>query len=407
MTSSLSSLFYYLAQECAQSSGIRIQRSHIYQLVAAAMGYGSWESFRMHCALTDGVGDKPPLMPSSLTGRANQLGLNGQSEVVVGTLIASLQQRDIRALKLSELSTLFLRHGKWPVNGFWEYRTPDHPDDWDSADEDFEVDDAGKLDWLAALRTSKVLHASLSERLASGDQTCHLWLAALLRCQKPNSYLQNEAARGRLLNITEQGMRDKYLQDLPKFEQYCQHLKAAAESGDALAAIECALALGEDKWLANADFQNNPELLLSAAENCQDEERATSFLLRGSELGHQQALEHLAAAGHPTGIEHLAKLGNRDSLLSMAMRALDAHDHEQAWLWQAVAQEYDHDLQHASAIAYHFEGPHADEPYDDDMGGPAYVLELELIELPPISTENFIRVRQRAQSLISGYRSPG
>lgn len=401
MTSSLSSLFFSLAQECAQHSGVQVQRTHVYQLVAAAMGYGSWESFRMQCTLTDGVGDKPPLEPSLLAGRARQLGLNGKTDAVVGALANSLQARDIRAIKVAELSRLMHHHGKWPVRGFWEYKAANPSSHWDDPDTpDAEIDDPDAFEWLGALRASPILQASLLERVASGDKNSHLWLAALLRCQKPNSYLHDEAERGRLLNITEQGMRDRYLRDLPKFEHYRQHLQAAAESGIALAAIECALVFGEDKWLSIADFRNDPELLLSAAENCLDEEKATNFLLRGSELGHQQALVHLAAKGHPAGIEHLARQGDRYSLAAMARRSIEASNHEQAWIWQVVAQEYGLDLRDGSAAAYHSEGLHEGEPYDDDVGGPLEVIELETVELQPISPEAFERVRERALSLL-------
>ncbi len=405
MSTSLSSLFFNLAQECAQHSGVRVQRTHVYQLVAAAMGYGSWESFRMQCVLTDGVGDKPPLEPSSLAGRARQLGLNGQTDVVVGALATSLQTRDIRALKHSDLSSLMLQHGRWPVRGSWEFKASDPSDYWDSPDsDDSDIDDSDAFDWLGALRSSPILRASLLERAASGDKNSHLWLAALLRCQKPNSYLHEEAERGRLLNTTEQGMRDRYLRDRPAFDLYQNHLRAAAESGIALAAIECALVFGEDQWLANADYQDNPELLLSAAENCGDDAQATSFLLRGSELGHEQALEHLAAQEHPAGLEHMAKLGDRDALVKMATHALEEHNPHQAWMWQIVAQGYGLDLQDDSANAYHSEGPHANELYDEDLGGPLHVIELETVELPPIAPRDFKRVQKSARLLLKGSR---
>lgn len=142
------------------------------------------------------------------------------------------------------------------------------------------------------------------------DPTSHLALAALLRCRRPNPCLHDEALRGRALNSTEEAMRAEYLRHVPQFDAYEHHLHAAAKAGVALAAIECALVFEEEQWLAGADFQKNPELLLAAAEVVRDSSRATDYLLRGSELGHQLALEYLAARGHPAGIEHTATQGD-------------------------------------------------------------------------------------------------
>lgn len=415
MDTSLRSLFFSLANDCSAASGMQIKRTHVYQLVAACFGYGSWEAFRMKCVLADRVGGTPSAQLGAPLGRAVQMGLAPakQTEGLIQALLAAVQKRDLRALEIAEVQRILLRHGRWPVRGQWEFDAAGRSDDaWDSADlDESDAEEGGEeevrdeLDWLSALRASSVLRASLSERALAEDPTSHLALAALLRCRRPNSYLHDEALRGRILNRTEEAMRAEYLRHVPQFAAYEHHLRAAAKAGVALAAVECALVFGEEHWLAGADFQNNPELLLAAAEVVRDDSQATDYLLRGSELGHQLALEHLAARGHLVGIEHTATQGNRDSLVIMAKRALDEGEVAEAWKWQAVAEEYGIDLRDAEARAYHSEGQHAGEAYDDDVGGPAYVLDHDTVDLPQASPEVLVRAREQAAEIVAGARN--
>ncbi len=404
---SLRSIFFDLENRITQISGVQVRRTHLYQLVAAAFGYGSWESLRWQAVLTDKVGTIPTLSPGPLVGRAIQLGYgaDGQSEPVVSALVSVICAMDLRAMRLSELAELMRHHGKWPVRGCWEFKRND-PDieEHDFGDEDEDEDNDENTDWLDSVRSSAVLRAALADRASRGHPQSHLWLAVLFRCREPQPYLHDEALRGRQLNITEEKMRVNYLRDVPKFAAYRQHLQAAAESGIALAAIECALVFGEDRWLAAADYEDNPELLLAAAGCMRDESQADNYLLRASELGSQLALEHLAALGNPAGIEHMATQGDRPSLLTMARQSLVQLNLEEAWTWQSVAGEYGLNLLDGSPQAVSSEGSHAGESYGDDVGGPLDVLEMDTIALPEISLDSRQRAKQRAIEIVEEAR---
>jgi hypothetical protein len=88
----------------------------------------------------------------------------------------------------------------------------------------------------------------------------------------------------------------------------------------------------------------------------------------------------------------------------MASKALDEGHVEEAWKWQAVAEEYGLNLQDAEARAYHSEGQHAGEPYDDDVGDPAYVLEHDTVDLPQASPQVIEQARERAAETVAGAR---
>jgi hypothetical protein len=411
MDSSLRPLFFDLARACEQASGLRIKRTHTYQLLASAFGFGSWEALRTRGVLADGIGDAPPLQLPAVVGRALQLEVGSGHAVqkAADALLQELRVRDLRSLALSDLFSRALTHGMWPVNGGWEFAAIDDADErWDDEDElDDETASADvdvRREWLRTMRSSSVLRASLSDRAAAGDARCHLVLAALLRCRKPNSYLHDEEQRGRRLNATEKAMKAEFLDSVVRFPAYVHHLQAAASAGIAQAAIECAYALSDDRWLQGADYQGDGDLLLAAAEVARDDAAGTDFLLRGSETGYQKILAELGARGHPAGIEHLASQGDRAALITATATALRDGDAELAWSWQLVAQEYGLDLEDSAAEALHAEGPHAGERYDDDIGGPAYVEEFEVIELPQIQPESLARARKRAEEVVAGAR---
>lgn len=412
MDSSLRPLFFDLARTCEQASGLRIKRTHVYQLLASAFGFGSWEALRTQRVLANGIGDAPPLESSAVVGRALQLELGASRALqqAADAVLHEIRIRNLRSLVTADLYAQALTHGMWPVNGGWEFAPyDDHVQRWEEEGEpeedmlSFDVD--VRLEWLRTLRSSSVLRASLADRAAAGDARCHLLLAALLRCRKPNSYLYDEEKRGRRLNATEEAMKAEFLESVGRFPAYEHHLREAAKAGIAQAAIECAYVLSDDHWLESADFHSDADLLLAAAEVARDEATGTDFLLRGSETSSQKILEELGARGHPAGVEHLASHGDRAALISLVSAALSDGNAELAWSWQLVAQEYGVDLEDSVAEALHAEGPHAGERYDDDISGPAYVDDLEVIELPNISHEGIARARKRAEEIVAGART--
>lgn len=412
MDTSLRPFFFDLARACEQVSGLRIKRTHVYQLLASAFGFGSWEALRTQRVLADGIGDAPPLESSAVVGRALQLELGAGHAVqeAADAVLHEIRVRNLRSLVTADLFARALTDGMWPVNGGWEFAPHhDHDERWEDEDEPekdaLTVGVDVRLEWLRTLRSSSVLRASLADRAAAGDARCHLLLAALRRCRKPNSYLFDEEQRGRRLNATEKAMKAEFLESVGRFPAYEHHLREAAKAGIAQAAIEYAYVFSDDRWLQAAEFHGDADLLLAAAEVARDEATGTDFLLRGSETSSQKILEELGARGHPAGVEHLASHGDRAALMSLASSALRDGNTELAWSWKLVAQEYGVDLEDPAAEALHAEGPHAGERYDDDIGGPAYIEELEVIELPQIHQEGLVRARKRAEEIVAGART--
>ena len=69
-----------------------------------------------------------------------------------------------------------------------------------------------------------------------------------------------------------------------------------------------------------------------------------------------------------------------------------------------LAQRLGTDLTKADMRAYHDGGPQADEEYDDDYGGAAYVAGRDAIKLQPLERETDRVARQRADALFRKYQ---
>jgi len=77
---------------------------------------------------------------------------------------------------------------------------------------------------------------------------------------------------------------------------------------------------------------------------------------------------------------------------------------ERCWTWIYLAQLLGTDLTKHDMRAYHDGGPQADEEYDDDYGGAAYVAGRDAIKLEPLEGEADRVSRQRADALFRKYQ---
>jgi hypothetical protein len=105
-----------------------------------------------------------------------------------------------------------------------------------------------------------------------------------------------------------------------------------------------------------------------------------------------------------------AEEGDVESIQAL-IESYDKDDLPRCWTWIYLAQLLGTDLTQHDMRAYHDGGPQADQEYDDDFGGAAYVAGREAIELEPLEGEADRVARQRADALFGKYqenkRNPG
>lgn len=359
-------LAYTAQHHIHAKTGISIQRSHSYELLAAAFGFNSIAAFNVDSLLTTPSTNLPiPSVSPELVGRVIQLGYpQVESAAIAGALVEHLIDKSISYVSLPDLLSQLLTSGE-----------------------------------KARAHASEMLLVGLERLAERGSQQASWAIALLLRCKEPNSYLYQESVKGRILNKIEQGWVDQYLHDKPRFEKYRHHLRLAALGGVRDAAIEYAEVFDDHEFFVMAENNSepaNPLKMARAASVLGDFEANHRWLHIAAEQGSKVALEHLANTGNQWAIEKLAASGSIDAIREI-IEVTSKTDLQEAWVWLHLAKLLGHDLSVSSMRAYHDGGMADGELYDDDIGGPLYVDGDEGIQLPPLgeSENNVALVRAK------------
>jgi hypothetical protein len=374
------------------------KRSHVYELIAAGLGFKSWASLSAAHVLIDKKEIKlRPNFSLNVLARALQLGLSQpQAEAVAQTFHAQCTQHPFDCLALAELDeslfgSLFRRdgHSEQDEEGFQE-----EEEHW-----------FGELEKKPARqvipRSSQMLLDDLAARASHGDAFSHYRLAKLLTCKVPSDYLYQESLKGRVLVTQEQIWVDKYLLLVTQREKYLQHLKAAAEAGIRAANLEYAIEANEPSYRERAvNMKGEIDRRLLAETALSNDERK-HWLKQAADDGDVSALEELADWGDASAAEQLALSGNPQWLREVAESALQQGDVVAAWKWHFVALHHELDLTKSTMHAYHDGGSNDGEFYDSDFGGPLYVGGDEGLVLPEVSANQLTTAKKMAEQLLS------
>jgi len=389
--STIKSLAFELQRHLQSSVSSGLPRSHVHELLAACCGFASWASMNSQglFADADAIGEALPAKVAEISGRAVQLGHSAADALALSdALRQEVMRRSLRWITWTSLEELLQPHLRWQVANDED----DDADNWDLGDE---LEDEGTGSNAPVLLGSSLLLTSLTARAGTRPEL-HLWLAAIHRCRVPSAYLWEQQQAGQLLNATEQAFVGEYLALKPRHETYRWHLRAAAEAGMPSAALEWAEVFEDQSYLHVFRSVGTPAQLVRAAALTLDQTERTQLLKRAAAQLHPAALRQLAQSGDRDATCTLAEGGDRECLIKLAREAIAAGDGEQAWRWQFVAQHHGLDLTDGHAEAFHAEGLFANQRYDDDQGGPMYVLEDESVPLPAISEQAKGRARAQA-----------
>ena len=373
-----------------------LKRSHVYELLAAGLGFKSWAALHPAHVLVDGEGIHwPPDFGRNVLARALQLGLSQtEAQAVVESFHAQCARKPFGCLALTELDeSLFSPPSR--ANADLEWDEDDFADDEDWTDESRGT---GKQ---PIPRGSQVLLDDLADRADQGDVRSHYRLAKLLACKVPRDYLYQESLKGRVLVAQEQIWVDQYLQSVPQREKYLQHLQAAADGGIRAANLEYAMEANAPSYRERAVNMTGDINWRALAETASSHEERNRWLRQAANDGDDSALEELAGMGDSSAAEQLALWGDKHWLREAAELAIEQGDSVAAWKWHFVALQYELDLTESTMRAYHDGGSNAGEFYDSDFGGPMYVDGDEGLDLPTISDEQKLIAKAMAEQLLS------
>ena len=386
--------FAHAAHQSLQTrAGCDLRHSHVYELLAAALGHQSWASFDSDALLADaGVGAMPDGALPRVFGRARQLGYAQPSAEAMAHALAELAiQRQLCAVRWRDLTSLL--------------RLPQVRKEMDDEDDDDWTDEPAPAAGIPAgftqerLLASPLLLDSLARATAKETQAHHV-LAALHRCAKPNPYLYEESLKGRVLTAAEQRWVDDYLRLEPRYRNYERHLRAAAESGVRPAALEYGTVFERPEFIALAERLQGDVDALQMAHAATTPQARNLWLRKAAEEGSWPALQELADQGDAWAEEQVSARADAYWLRSAAERALEDNDPLRAWTWQYVALARDADLTRSTLAARHSEGSHAGEFYDSDFGGPLYVDGDEGLELPEVSRAEHKAAKAKARDIL-------
>ena len=392
----IKSFAHHAHQSLSSLAPSSFKRSHVYELMAAGLGFKSWASLHSAHLLIDGQGVQLPAdFGRKVLARALQLGLSQtEAEAVAESFHAQCAQKPFGCLALTELDeSLFSSPSGADADLEWDEDDFDDDDDWS--------DESAGSEKPSIPRSSQALLDDLADRASQGDARSHYRLAKLLACKVPSDYLYQESLKGRALTTQEQIWVDQYLQLVPQREKYLQHLQAAADGGIRAANLEYAMEANAPSYRERAVNMTGDVDWRALAETASSHEERNRWLWQAADDGDDSALEELARKGDSGAAEQLALWGDQHWLREVAEQAIEQGDSVAAWKWHFVALHHELDLTESTMRAYHDGGSNAGEFYDSDFGGPMYVDGDEGLELPMIGDEQKSIAKAMAEQLLS------
>ena len=372
----IKSLAFDAQQYLESQTGTTFKRGHIYELLAASLGFNSYASLCADHVVTHGsITRQRPAKHSDTVGR-RCLELNYPPETALGVarvLPAHISEREIGAIRITDL----VAHLRYETHG-----VPAH--DFDEFDD--EVDDEDEVStfdpWFdRASLASPVLLEGLTTAAEKGDANAHYALALIHApsddpLDEPSSgseYWYNEERKGRVLTGVEKEWADAYSATLNRGEKYEHHLRAAGALGHEAALLEMA------EQFSDPAFFEQRTALSSGID-------AAYVADLAEELGRpKDAWRYWTMAAQQGDTEAMREL----------IEGYDRSNLQQCWTWFYLAKRLGTDLSKDEYRAINEDG----SDYDDDVGGAAYVSGRDGVVLEPIEGDQDAAAQRAAATL--------
>lgn len=360
---------YYTQRFLGTRTGLPFKRGHVYELLAAAAGYGS------HAALhADAVFIQHPSLrtrmahPGLVQHRCIALGYPTDVSLVTATvLLPLLADHEIGVIRFDELIAC-LGDGHLSLHreiGEQEDQGEDENDEW-----------LGR-DALANPFLLDSLEAAANHRNAAA----HYALALLHDPEDDygdesgnNDYWYNQGRSGQVLTGVKKEWANAHAEYLARCGTFEYHLRMAAGLGCRQALLDLAERFDDQAFFERAP---SPEGV--------DHARAAKIALKMGR--HQDAATWLKLAAESGDIEAMREL-------------IETHDHDdpqRCWTWFYLAELLGTDLARDEYFAINEDG----SPYDDDVGGPMYADGRDGVELEPIEAHEDAAARHNAQEIFA------
>ena len=364
------------AQQLLQAqTGTTFRRSHIYELLAAAFGFNSYASLCAdhvftHSSMTNRRSVKHG---ESVGSRCLELDYPPECALHVAQALPDyLSDQDVGVIRITSLVARLQYE-----TGSKSYLDDDEFDDNSEGDQD----DRFGLWFDGESIASPVLLDGLATAAEKGNADAHYALALVHALPDDpddvrnagNDYWYNEERNGRVLVGVEKEWADQYAERLSRAGKYEHHLRAAGALGHEVALLEMAERFGDSAFFEQSSICFSSIDAAHAADVAEH-------------LGRRQDAWRWRTEA--------AKQGDTEAMREL-IEGYDQLNLQQCWTWFYLAELLGTDLSEDEYEAINEDG----SPYDDDVGGPAYVGGRGGVELEPIDYEQDAAARQAAAAL--------
>lgn len=358
-------------QRVAERFGISLQRSHVYEALAAAFGFASYASLCADSVFDVGL---PESLDSARTTEriAHRLELLGVSDTghgqVASELAAIISDQNLNVVNIDRVIDSLLPESFQPDIDL------DVRDEFDS-----EYDDP--VDRIRGQAfddgdVSDFLRSGLVEAAKRGSPKAHYALSLILNSsgesQAGSSYWHDRQLQGEQLSGVELEWANAYRDADKQKDERLRHLREAARLGHPDACVDAA-----------EEFQSPDFLKLAGGEQVRDPARASAV---AAALGQVDQARHWCIIA--------AESGDIDAVRWM-IETFDRDDLVRCWTWLHFAKLLGTDLTHSHYRLINEDG----SDYDDDVGGPGYPVGTEGIELPPLDESQDVNAYRDAVAM--------
>jgi TPR repeat protein len=373
-------LAYSAQQHLQASTGGSFKRAHVYELLAASFGFNSYAALGADTVFTEQSLSSRRASSYGFLVRNRCIEIGYQPDVANAVSIALpvlLSERQIGVIRIADL----VAHLRFEAG---------HQDDYsDDDDEPDDRDDTLDDRWVNSVAlVSPILRDGLEGAASKGNALAHYALALIYASGEEDEeqqgvgsdYWHSQAQKGRLLTGVEKEWADDYATNLARSEKHAHHLREAARLGQQDALLELADRFDDPAFFEQAAPHSNadPTVVAEIAQRLGRHGDAKKWLTVAAETGDTEAMRQL-------------------------IEAYDQRDLLRCWTWVYLAKLMDVDLTMDEHYAINEDG----SPYDDDVGGAAYVGGRDGVVIDPLSAEQDAAARDAAQQLLGRIRLAG
>ena len=344
-------------QRVAEQRGISLQRSHVYEALAAAFGFASYASLCAEHVFDAGA---PEDFDSSrysdrIVRRLDQLGVTEPFRLQVASELATIvSDQHLRVVSIDSVIESLL------PGGFQRGIDLDLHDDFD---EEYDEDPAALIyhqpfeDW----EVSDFLWSGLEEAAKRGSSKAHYVLSLILDSDEENhsssSYWHDRQLQGDQLSGVELEWANAYRDAKQQEHERLRHLREAARLGHPDACVDAA-----------EEFRDPEFLKLAGGGQVRDPGRASEVAAALGQVEQARNWCVMAAEG-----------GDIDAIRWM-IENFDRENLARCWKWVHFARLLGTDLTQSHYQLVNEDG----SDYGDDVGGPGYPVGTDGVELPPL-----------------------